>query len=404
MIVQTDIPCGNGRVKWLNPGIFEIEVIAYSKAPRYTCFKISHLEADRCQEIVLRPDPFFRNGNFSHFQGHIWVRCGRNGQWTPIRNDQLTVTPEYVRFSLDLKKGEEYWVSTEPPREYAETNAEIFHLVETMNGAARLHCLGNSIEHRPILLLRVTSPENQCKLGEETLPVITLMAGEHATEFAGEEIIRGMLGLVSDPDRGRVFRENFIFDFILNVNPDGNYHGWHQYNAKDWAEHNYADGKDRSWHHEFEPYLTGQLTPASPETIAIADYVIMACPAFLVSAHSWQGHNGNPGAFHTDFEFLSGSMIARLRALNRTAVDAARQLGVEFETYPTSNLCSGHLDTFLMKTDRCLAYNVEGHMNLGRARLQRLGALMLEGWLKDPETGLASSKTLQNRTLESTVP
>jgi hypothetical protein len=377
MIVQTDIPCGNGRIKWLKPGIFEIEVIAYSKAPRYTCFKISHLEADRRQEIVLRPDSSFPNGNFSHFQGHIWVRCGRDGSWTPISNHQLTVTPESIRFSLDLKKGEEYWVSTEPSREYAETNAEIFRLVETLNGAARLHYLGNSIEHRPIFLLRVTAPENQCGFGEETLPVITLMAGEHAAEFAGEEIIRGMLDLVTGSDRGEAFREDFLFDFILNVNPDGNYHGWHQYNAKDWAEHNYADRKDRSWHHEFEPYLTGQLEAPSPETIAIADYITKVGPAFVVSAHSWQGHNGNPGAFHADFEFLSKPMADRLRALNKTAADAARRLGVEFETYPSSNLCSGHLDAYLMKTDRCLAYSVEGHMNLGRAGLQKLGALLL---------------------------
>src|SRR5690606_4687782 len=75
MIVQTEFPCGNGRVYWINPGHFEVEAIAYSKAPRYICFRIEAVETPGEQPVILRPDRYFHD-DFRYFKGAIWVRRG----------------------------------------------------------------------------------------------------------------------------------------------------------------------------------------------------------------------------------------------------------------------------------------------------------------------------------------
>lgn len=383
MIVQTDIPCGNGRIKWLRPGVFEIEVIAYSKAPRYAYFRIVNIEKDVRQEIVLRPDSHMPLVDFKDFHGHVWLRTKSQPEWKPLPKNKVEIAPNAVRFSLDLKRGGEYDISTEPAREYAKTNDELFALAERLHGFARLHCLGHSIEQRPIFLLRVTA--NPETLGAESKPVLTFMAGEHASEFAGEEIVRGMLDLVTaESADARKFRNAYIFDFILNSNPDGNHHGWHQYNVKDWLEHNYSDGKDRSWHHEFGPFFEGKSGDYSPETIAIGNYIKKCEPVFYLTAHSWQGHRGNPGAFHASLDILPETTATRQGRLIQIAKQIAQEhFGVEFETFPSSNLTAGHLDSFLLRSGKALALAIEGHMNLGRKNLQKFGAFLLDQWLNN---------------------
>lgn len=382
MIVRTDIPCGNGRIIWLRPGVFEIEVIGYSKAPRYTYFRISNVEKDGRQDIILRPDSWMPWANFQDFHSRIWLRTKSQPEWKPLPKNEVNIAPEAVRFSLELKQGEEYEISTEPAREYAKTNDELFALGERLP-FARLHCLGHSIEQRPIFLLRVTAdPET---LGAESKSVLTFMAGEHATEFAGEEIVRGMLGLVTaETEQARQLRESFVFDFILTSNPDGNVHGWHQYNMNDWLEHNYQDGKDRSWHHEFVPFFQESGGSYSPETLAIGTYLKKCEPVFYLSAHSWQGHHGNLGAFHVSLDLLPEPVALRQQRLVQVARTISQEVfGVKFETFPSSNLGAGHLDSLLLRSGKALALAIEGHMNLGRENLQKFGALLLEQWLDD---------------------
>ncbi|HWL53478.1 MAG TPA: M14 family zinc carboxypeptidase [Chthoniobacteraceae bacterium] len=381
MLVKTDIPCGNGRIKWLSEDQVEIEVIAYSKGARYTYFKVSDVQADGRKEIILRPDPYFHL-DFTYFHGKIWVKRGKEGTWNPLSKG-VEITPHAIRIDLDVRKGEECFVSTEPPREYVQTCRKLFAIAAQMPEAASIHCIGHSIEQRPIFLLRVTDHAHQSPPGCEEKPVIMLCAGEHATEFAGEELIRGMLAaIIGESDDARELRRSFIFDIVLNVNPDGNFHGWHQYNRKDWLEHNYSDGLDRSWHHEFGHYFAGRRENLSPETEAIGKWVETVRPRFLVNAHSWLGHHGNPGAFRVEPETLRQPLKGWMQRLDQAAKAVAKTFDVEFDTRPSNNTL-GHLGEIMMKRYHAPAYTIEGHMNLGRKGLQTFGARLLEQWLVD---------------------
>lgn len=391
MIVTTDIPCGNGRVIWRSPGVFEVEAIAYSKAPRYVCFKIMGITRDLRQAIVIRPDSRFYT-DFSELNCKIWMKTGSNEEWIPLDREQVEASPNAIRFDIDLKAGEDYYFSTEPYHEYVETTREIFALAEQHPGFMEVHCIGYSIEHRPIFVLRVMENVRDEQPGEETRPVILIHAGEHATEFSGEEMARGMLQWVSS-DQGSELRHHFAFHFILNTNPDGNYHGWHQYNAKDWQEHNYSERVDRSWHHEFEGFFKDGEADCSPETRAVGGWILKSRPALIIGAHSWLGHKGNPGAFYTDPKLLNEEFAAKVREMNRVAIAEARKLGIVFETYPSSNLRDGHAGPYLMSQRLCSCYTVEGHMNLGRPKLQELGAQLLQGWLESPNLNFRNAET-----------
>lgn len=386
MIVTTQIPCGNGRIRWIKPGHFEVELIAYSKHARYTHFRISDVKEARQQEIILRPDAYFP-ATFPNFHSKIWIRRGDDGEWLSLPEEQVQIAPEVIRFPVDLYPNENLYISTEPPRPYAETTQELFQIHQSRPLITSLECIGHSIEQRPMFCLSVTNDITAAASAQK--PVVHVSAGEHATEFSGEEIARGMLQLVlSDSPVAQSLRDQFRFDFILNCNPDGNFHGWHQYNASDWLAHNYADGLDRSWHHEFEPYFMGELDSPSPETVAVAEHIKASHPVFLLSLHSWLGHHGNPGAFHADAHLLSPAMGKKLSLLNALAKEVAKDFDVEFETYPSSNLCAGHIGTYLMKNDITLAYTIEGHMNLGRQNLQNFGAQLLQTWLAEKQLQL----------------
>lgn len=403
MHVTSKIPCGNGNILWHTPDHFEVEVIAYSKGPRYAYFKVCSVSPSHHRTITLRPDSRFP-ANFSGLSAKIWMKRGQNGSWQALPENDVLIEPQAIRFSIKLEPGEEYFFSTEPAREYSHTTSELFEIAHALGHEAAVHMLGHSVEHRPIVALRITAPENIAIPGQEECPVILITAGEHASEFSGEELVRGMLALVAG-ESGKALRRDFIFDFILNTNPDGNYHGWHQYNAKDWAEHNYAEVVDRSWHHEFEEYMsdTGQSPSEkrfSPETIALGNWILKTHPTLFISAHSWLSHGGNPGAFYADPSILPEGMKKFVPALNEEAVQASAIFDLEFQTYPTSNLCGGHLGAFLMKNELAISYTIEGHMNPGREILQALGNNLLTRWLANPILNLRKSRRPQWRAWE----
>lgn len=384
MLVTTQIPCGNGRVLRANPEAIEIELIAYSKGSRYVSFKIHCVDQPRRQLVLLRPDRHFRIPDFrDKFHSQIWVKRGSGGTWEVVGEENIERLPEVVRFHLELTPGKEYFVSTEPFREYTESTRELASLAQAHSAIARLHCIGHSIEHRPIFALRVSDEANFGPPGEEKKPVIHVVCGEHASEFAGEEIGRGMLALaLAKTKEARFFRRDFIFDFILNANPDGNFHGWHQYNARDWLAHNYRDTVDRSWHHEFARYYRGEPGDYSPETRALMDWLLLTRPAFYVSMHSWEGHEGKGGAYYTAPELLSPTMGQKIMAVNESAIRAACDVGESF-IITSSRQANMHLGECLMIDDLALAYLPEGHINWGHAKLEEFGTRLLRYWLQD---------------------
>ncbi len=391
MKVTTQIPSGNGRLLRADAGAIELELIAYSKGARYGYLRISGVSEAREQLLILRPDRHFALKSFAYkLHSRIWVRHSLQGRWEALPESMLERTPEAVRAWLPLRAGAICEVCTEIPHPYAEVATELAELVRTHHELAQLHSPGASEEGRPIFVVRVTAPENRCEPGEEARPVIHTVCGEHATEVAGEEIGRGMLALaLAQSPEAEALRHAFIFDFILTANPDGNFHGWHQYNLRDWLAHNYTDGKDRSWHHEFAPCLLGEPGEYSAETVALIGWLRRTRPALYLSMHSWEGHDGHAGAFHTAPENLPPEGFAVVEALNAHAIAAAKELGETFLTR-ASRQSERHLGELLMERGICAAYLPEGHGNWGPERLQRFGANLLTRLLQDETLALSN--------------
>ncbi len=369
----------------VSPERVEIELIAYCKSSRYFCVEISGVEEARSQEFVLWPDSLFRKKSFVHkYHADVWICDAGERVWRRV--ETIERSPEMVRCRVDLEPGRRYWLSSEPPYPYVETIREIFQIAGRQPDIASVHFLGHSIEHRPILALRVAG--ESAPPGHEKKPVIHIAAGEHGSESAGEEMARGMLEWVLSKEAEEA-RDAFIFDFVLNTNPDGNYHGWHNYNLRDWKEHNYQDTVDRSWHHEFVPYLQGHPSDYSPETTALMEWMKTTRPACYLSMHSWEGHEGMPGAFHAAPEELSPEMGAAVLAITEIAQGATADLGLEFRAFGSGG-DTLHLGQFLMRNGIAAAYLPEGNYAMGREALQKLGRGILIGILHDRRIPLRS--------------
>lgn len=382
MKVTTDIPSGHGRILRVRPDRVEVEVISY-KGPRYTHFELAS-EVDAEPTIVLWPDRAAVGQDFRQMScKNIWFRVLPEATWQRVNPERVLLIPQRIEFTLTVRAGQRIQVSTEPPRLYGETCGELSDLALTHPDRARLHVIGASIEQRPLVLLRITDQiAANGILGKETRPVILLLVGEHATEYSGEELTRGMLeAVLADDETGRYLRSEFVIDVLLNANPDGNYHGWHQYNAADWKQHNYFDGVDRSWHHEFGPYLSGEQRDASPETIAICQWIQKSRAKFVFTAHSWEGHDGNLGAFRLRPEDAPAEIGAALKRMDDLAAEVVSRFGIGYELYPVSNLCSGHLVDHLVLHNQAIAYTVESHPYHSRDTLQAIGRELLKEWL-----------------------
>lgn len=396
MNVTTDIPCGNGRVHWLSPDAFEVELIAYSKNPRYTFFEIDDICEARRQSVRLAPDRHYDGPGLAKLEAgktEIWMRRLPDEQWRVVPRAEVRFSPDSIVFDVDLQPGDRVQISTEPPRPYAQTTEELVAIAQDHHPHTRLHVLGASIEQRPIFLLRVGQDvakdrEDQAR----NTPVVLLVSGEHATEFAGEEITRGMLqSALADDEAGRALRQRYVMDFILNANPDGNVHGWHQYNASDWAQHSYTDGVDRSWHHEFEPYLKDQTITCSPETRAIGDWILKTQPSFMHLAHSWEGNAGNMGVFRVDPESVNPALGATLQLMDRQASEAAAKLGLAFDYKAYGAHSCKHLDAHMVIDRGIPACATEAHPRFERRTLQAFGRELLKAWLLESGVELGNA-------------
>lgn len=409
MQTSTDICCGSGIIRTSSIELIEIEVIAFSKSSRYVYFEISQASAHHRPTVALLCDSQFRKEGFEKLgRVQLWIRrtfegtyVGRGSSraqahacadvdsiaceapWERLDKNQVTYSPQRIEFELDVAPGERVEITTEPPRPYPQTVIMLENLVKMNPSTCQLHVIGRSIENRPIFLLRITEDVARFGIpGQESRPVVLLISGEHATEFAGEEVTRGMLKAVIGDERGQVdLRRRYVFDFVLNCNPDGNVNGWHQYNANDWMEHDYTPGVDRSWHHEFGPYLSGKTQEVSPETRALGDWINSTNPQFVHTAHSWEGNGGKVGVYRVDPELACPTMAQKIRAIESSAASVAQKISLDMVIRSLTSVCTGHLPQYLTLERNVPACSIEAHPDIDRSVLQRFGELILPAWI-----------------------
>lgn len=372
-VVSTDFECGHGIVTLAGEGIVEIEIIAFSKDPRYVCARVDALRD--CQ-VRLRVLPDQQSGmGFSKFHSWIWKQQGDGEEWQRLTDAQLQIHNECLMITVSLKAGEYCILSSEPSFPYSQT-CDWLRSLEGKHGFELVE-IGQSVEGREIWSLQNV----QSKADK---PAILVIAGEHGTEFAGECIARGMLEAVMEESAaGEALRERFHWSFILNANPDGNVNGWHQYNRTDWRKHRYPFPEDISWHHEFAIWLEDEDAEVSPETRAIGSHVLNYKPSLLFNLHSWQGNNGNIGVYRSSLSIQDFPQV--MNGIEGVAEELTVKLGVKCLGKDSGNLASGHLGDTLALYSVIPAFSPEGHMIIGEDNLRWFGREWIQRSLELPQ-------------------
>lgn len=396
--ITSEIDCGHGISTLAADGCVEVEIIAFSKNARYLCVALS-AEKDCDARLRIVPDRQYTRG-FERFNGWLWLKGESDTKWRRLHSEELHIQRSHMTAHLRLKAGERVVLTSETPLPYPQT-CDFLQKLDGTHGFS-LRQIGQSVQERPIYCLERITDEAAASADSTVKPLILIIAGEHATEFAGEFVARGMLGAVlEDSEQDEYLRQNFNWGFILNANPDGNINGWHQYNVNDWKKHAYPFPEDISWHHEYGPYLLDPQTPVSPETRAVADWVLTKRPAFIFNHHSWEGHEGGPGAFRANESVESYPKL--IGTLDAIATKIANSFGVGYLEANSGSLASGHLGDTLASVCQIPSLTPEAHMSLGEENLLHFGAQWLRLSLGDPATvrtlqGIArQSEELYNR-------
>lgn len=152
----------------------------------------------------------------------------------------------------------EVWIAYAHPYPYSRSIA----LYDSINSHPYviLKQIGNSREDRPIELITIKNNF----INHDKKRVILVLSGQHAGEDAGPYLAEGMIKyLTSKSASSESILQNFIFKFVLLVNPDGFYHGFSRYNAA-------MEDLDVEWDDDFIDSIN---SPVEPEVASIKKWV-----------------------------------------------------------------------------------------------------------------------------------
>ena len=177
--------------------------------------------------------------------------------------------------SLELGAGEEVVLSNTIPWPYKEVGQLVRAVAEQARDFAGLVNIGSSAEGRDIVGLDFRARDG--------LPAVLVIAGEHATEFAGQHAVRGIIEFLASDRPGAVRLRRRVRVLVgPQVNPDGNVHGLMKHNAlgANLCE-SYSDAE-----------LADPRQP--PECRAVFEWADAARPALVLNFHGGTWTFGNP--------------------------------------------------------------------------------------------------------------
>jgi len=120
-----------------------------------------------------------------------------------------------IGVSVRLRAGEQVTISNTVPWAYELASRYLRDLAARVPGRVRLEVIGRSAHGRDILGLAFGL--------EAGPPAVLVVSGEHATEFAGQHAVRGIVEfLASGEAEARRLRRELRFLVVPQVNPDGN--------------------------------------------------------------------------------------------------------------------------------------------------------------------------------------
>lgn len=218
---SSSFECGNGKnFSHVNKNRYRIEVCGDKQTYcYYFCFDIENT-SKRKKDIVIEVwhDPVINDpeGFISHFPTTIWVSTPCGKRFHALWQSLCKVHQEHIEFSLSLNPFEKKRISNYYPCYYSDTIAFLGNLARERK-ECEFFVAGKSKGERDIAGIRT---------GKKGKPRILIIAGQHPVEFCGIWAVRGIADFITSgvPEAERL-RENFYFEIIPIVNPDGNVAG-----------------------------------------------------------------------------------------------------------------------------------------------------------------------------------
>jgi hypothetical protein len=375
--LDTDTPCGRAKdPAALAADHFRLFMPADYDYMAYWCVRLRRTGGEAVCRVDVLPDPAYAGRRDE--QGVAWsykARIGcplcicRDGRWDRVlladepdgpAGLAARWLPERLEMKVRLSPGEQVVLCSTIPWPHEQAADFLRQTAARRPDLARLETIGRSIEGRAILGLSI---------GEASLPAVLVVAGEHATEFAGQHAVRGIARfLAGDEPAAAALRGRLRFLIAPQVNPDGNAHGWLKFNA---AGANLC-----------ESYSEQALADAArlPENLAVLAWADAARPVLVLNFHGGTWRVGNP-PYHWATRTPPELHPSDLGARRQRAVDAAvveRTDGVSRSGRLVDS--SGHCIHNRISAERWQAAGVcyEPELNDGVADCMRTGVRVIQ--------------------------
>ncbi|MCM8758462.1 MAG: hypothetical protein NC906_01640 [Candidatus Omnitrophica bacterium] len=218
---SSSFECGNGKnFKKIDNNRYRCEVIGDKKVYcYYFCFDVENT-SKKMQSFAIEiwndPDIDDVEGFISHFPTTIWVSTSDGKRFHVLDRSFCLVKKDHIEISITLNPGEKRRITNNWPCYYSETCIFLKKLAwERKN--CEIFIVGKSAGNRDIIGI---------KTGKIGKPRILCLAGQHPIEFPGIWAARGIADFItSEIPHAEQLRQNFYFEIIPVVNPDGNVAG-----------------------------------------------------------------------------------------------------------------------------------------------------------------------------------
>jgi hypothetical protein len=231
MELTTQFECGNGKnIRRIATDEYVLET--NGSDPTYSFyfyFRITGDDVARNLQITVLPDSDYAAHNPELFNDDrpsvLWIRRNDRFGWTRMNHhwafrDGDSFEVEKKRYLIKLHVGPlaVIEVANMLPLPYSQMCDWLQSFVALLGERAEMQQIGQSEEGRAILGVRFPSAKKK--------PKLFIYAGEHATEFAGQWGVKGIMEFVSSGvAEAQAIRDKYELLFVPQVNPDGNVHG-----------------------------------------------------------------------------------------------------------------------------------------------------------------------------------
>lgn len=282
MELTAQFECGNGKnIRQVAADEYVIETNGSDPGYSfYFYFRIKGDEAPRDLQITVLPDSDFAADNPELFNDDrpsvLWVRRNDRFGWTRLSHhwsfrdrDGFEVEKKRYLIRLHVEPLAVVEVANMLPLPYSQMGDWLRSYAASSAGRAEMLQIGQSEQGRPILGVRIRNRQDK--------PRLFVYAGEHATEFAGQWAVKGLMEfMASGVSEAREIRDGYDLLFVPQVNPDGNVLG---------LLHNI----NRVNLHLDYPLVDGICCPGSKEAQAVWKLVESYRPDLHICVHTFIG-------------------------------------------------------------------------------------------------------------------